>query len=87
MQRSGFADLPLHGGHVPAWLAERMTSLATAIVENVALDYGTSELLSRLSDPFWFQALGCPPPRFSPRLDAKPLRTSAPSPRSGFDFL
>jgi len=59
MQRSGFADLPLHGGHVPAWLAERMTRLGTAIVENVVLDYGTSALLSRLSDPFWFQALGC----------------------------
>jgi len=59
MQRSGFADLPLHGGRVPSWLAERMTLVGTAIVENVILDYGASELLSRLSDPFWFQALGC----------------------------
>src|SRR5215472_5761476 len=59
MQRSGHADLPLHGGRVPAWLAERMTTLGTAIVESVLHHYGHSELLSRLSDPFWFQALGC----------------------------
>jgi hypothetical protein len=59
MQRSGFADLPLHGGHVPAWLAERMAKLGTAIAESVLVEYGAPELLSRLSDPFWFQALGC----------------------------
>lgn len=59
MQRSGIADLPLHGGRVPPWLAERMTKLGTAISESVLYHYGPSELLSRLSDPFWFQALGC----------------------------
>jgi hypothetical protein len=59
MKRSGFADLPLHGGHVPAWLAERMTKLGTAIAESILYHYGPSEMLSRLSDPFWFQALGC----------------------------
>lgn len=59
MKRSGFADLPLHGGRVPPWLAERMTKLGTAIVESVLYEYGAAELLSRLSDPFWFQALGC----------------------------
>jgi uncharacterized protein len=58
MKGSGVADLPLHGGHVPAWLAARMTALGTAIVESVLLHYGHAELLSRLSDPFWFQALG-----------------------------
>ena len=58
MKRSGFADLPLHGGRVPAWLAERMTRLGTAISETILYDYGAPELLSRLSDPFWFQALG-----------------------------
>ena len=58
MRRSGHADLPLHGGRVPAWLADRMTQLGTAISESVLLHYGPSELLSRLSDPFWFQALG-----------------------------
>jgi len=59
MKRSGIADLPLHGGRVPPWLAERMTRLGTAISESVLYHYGASELLSRLSDPFWFQALGC----------------------------
>ena len=58
MKRSGFADTPLHGGYVPAWLAERMTRLGTAIVESILLHYGPSAFLSRLSDPFWFQALG-----------------------------
>lgn len=59
MKRSGTADLPLHGGRVPTWLAERMTTLGTAVCESVLYHYGTSELLTRLSDPFWFQALGC----------------------------
>src|SRR3954452_5902407 len=58
MKRSGSADLPLHGGRVPSWLAERMTKLGTAISESILYHYGPSELLSRLSDPFWFQALG-----------------------------
>src|SRR5438045_3736775 len=59
MRRSGHADLPLHGGRVPPWLAERMTKLGTGIVESVLHHHGPSELLTRLSDPFWFQALGC----------------------------
>lgn len=58
MRRSGHADLPLHGGRVPAWLAERMTALGTAIAESILYHHGSSELLTRLSDPFWFQALG-----------------------------
>lgn len=58
MKRSGVADLPLHGGRVPQWLAERMARLGGAIAETIVHDYGTSALLSRLSDPFWFQALG-----------------------------
>ncbi|MEI9973914.1 MAG: DUF763 domain-containing protein [Ignavibacteriota bacterium] len=58
MKRSGVADLPLHGGRVPAWLADRMTQLGTAIVESILLHYGRSAFLSRLSDPYWFQALG-----------------------------
>jgi uncharacterized protein len=59
MKRSGVADLPLHGGRVPPWLAARMETLGTAITESVLYHYGRSALLSRLSDPFWFQALGC----------------------------
>ena len=58
MKRSGIADLPLHGGWVPQWLAERMTKLGTAVGEAIVDDYGSSAFLSRLSDPFWFQALG-----------------------------
>jgi hypothetical protein len=58
VKRSGTADLPLHGGRVPAWLAERMTLLGTAISECVIQSYGPSEFLTHLSDPFWFQALG-----------------------------
>jgi hypothetical protein len=58
MKRSGVADLPLHGGRVPAWLADRMTRLGTAITESVVHHYGASEFLTRLSDPFWFQAFG-----------------------------
>src|SRR6185436_3949526 len=58
MKRSGVADLPLHGGRVPDWLAQRMTRLGTAIAEAIIYDYGTSAFLSRLSDPFWFQAFG-----------------------------
>lgn len=59
MKRSGTADLPLHGGRVPLWLAERMQRLGTAISEAIVFHYGAAELLSRLSDPYWFQALGC----------------------------
>ncbi|MDB5132334.1 MAG: hypothetical protein JWR02_2083 [Mucilaginibacter sp.] len=58
MKRSGSADLPLHYGHVPPWLAERMAKLGLAVVENIVLDYGKDEVLRRLSDPFWFQSLG-----------------------------
>src|SRR5215470_4245438 len=56
---TGFADLPLHGGRVPIWLAQRMSKLGGAIVETIVADYGKSEVLKRLSDPFWFQAFGC----------------------------
>jgi hypothetical protein len=58
MKRSGVADLPLHGGRVPRWLASRMAALGGAISESVVHHYGRPALLSRLSDPFWFQALG-----------------------------
>lgn len=53
------ADLPLHYGRVPPWLAERMTTLGGAIMEAILLEYGRAEVLRRLSDPLWFQAFGC----------------------------
>src|SRR5688500_2792531 len=59
MPRSGYADLPLHYGRVPPWLADRMAKLGGAIVEALVLEYGRGEVLSRLSDPMWFQAFGC----------------------------
>lgn len=53
------ADLPLHYGKVPDWLYKRMGLLGGAIIEAVAQEYGKGAVVSRLSDPFWFQALGC----------------------------
>lgn len=58
MKRSGSADLPLHYGSVPKWLAERMTRLGLAITESIITEYGKEEVLRRLSDPFWFQSMG-----------------------------
>ncbi len=57
-RRGGSADLPLHGGRVPAWLGERMTKLGTILVEAIVLEYGRDELLRRLAHPFWFQCFG-----------------------------
>ncbi|WP_291910615.1 DUF763 domain-containing protein [Chitinophaga sp. CB10] len=54
-----YADLPLHYGHVPPWLAQRMSLLGGAITEAIVMDYGRAEFLRRMSDPCWFQALGC----------------------------
>ena len=57
-RRSGSADLPLHGGRVPAWLGMRMTRLGTVIAEAIVLHYGRDEFLRRLAHPFWFQSFG-----------------------------
>ena len=57
-RRSGSADLPLHGGQVPKWLADRMTRLGTVITEAIVHHYGRDELLRRLAHPFWFQSFG-----------------------------
>ena len=57
--KTGTADLPLHGGRVPMWLASRMARLGRVIVETLVLEYGRDEVLRRLADPFWFQSLGC----------------------------
>jgi len=59
MQRTGVAKLPLHYGKAPRWLVVRMRKLAKEIVTIIVDEYGTGEFLKRLSDPFWFQALGC----------------------------
>jgi hypothetical protein len=57
-RRTGFADLPLHGGRVPDWLGRRMSALGAVIVEAIVLRYGREELLRRLAHPFWFQSFG-----------------------------
>src|SRR3982751_1849785 len=56
--RAGSADLPLHGGRVPAWLGARMTRLGAVISQAIVHHYGRDELLRRLSHPFWFQSFG-----------------------------
>src|SRR3954449_10321220 len=57
-RRAGSADLPLHGGRVPAWLGERMTRLGTLIAEAIVLHEGRDAFLARLAHPFWFQSFG-----------------------------
>ncbi len=57
-KRTGSADLPLHGGRVPPWLARRMTRLGAVICEALVHTYGRDELLRRLAHPFWFQSFG-----------------------------
>ncbi len=57
-RRAGSADLPLHGGQVPKWLADRMTRLGAVISQAIVHHYGRDELLRRLAHPFWFQSFG-----------------------------
>ncbi|WP_027056209.1 DUF763 domain-containing protein [Mesorhizobium erdmanii] len=57
-QRSGSADLPLHGGRVPKWLGDRMTRLGAVMCEAIIHHYGRNDLLRRLAHPFWFQSFG-----------------------------
>ncbi|HEV7716932.1 MAG TPA: DUF763 domain-containing protein, partial [Steroidobacteraceae bacterium] len=57
-RRTGSADLPLHGGRVPPWLATRMAVLGRVIVEAIVQHYGRDEILRRLAHPFWFQSFG-----------------------------
>jgi hypothetical protein len=57
--KTGSMDLPLHGGKAPLWLFNRMTKLAREITLAIIVEYGTDEVLRRLSDPIWFQSFGC----------------------------
>lgn len=59
MARRASAGLPLHSGSAPRWLFDRMVELSETIAEAIIEEYGRDELLRRLSDPYWFQALGC----------------------------
>ena len=55
-RRAGSADLPLHNGHVPQWLALRMTRLGAVLSQAIVYHYGRDEFLRRLAHPFWFQS-------------------------------
>ncbi len=57
-RRTGSADLPLHGGRVPQWLATRMASLGAIVTQAIVQHYGREEFLQRLAHPFWFQSFG-----------------------------
>ncbi len=57
-RRAGTADLPLHGGRVPPWLATRMAKLGSIITEAIVRHYGRDEFLRRMANPFWFQSFG-----------------------------
>jgi len=58
IRRSGSADLPLHNGRVPQWLAQRMSRLGAIVSQAIVHHYGRDELLRRLAHPFWFQSFG-----------------------------
>ena len=58
IRNSGHADLPLHTGTVPRWLADRMMVFGTLITESLVENFGPDEVLVRLSDPLWFQSFG-----------------------------
>src|SRR5919198_772632 len=59
MRQTGITHLPLHGGKAPAWLFQRMVRLGREILRLIVEDHGPEEILKRISDPFWFQSLGC----------------------------
>jgi uncharacterized protein len=59
MHRTGIAELPLHGGKAPPWLFQRTVKLGREIIRLIVEDDGPEEILRRISDPYWFQSLGC----------------------------
>ena len=59
MKKSGVSNLPLHPGHAPRWLFDRMMKLSGEIVRIIALEFGVDEVIHRFADPYWFQAFSC----------------------------
>jgi len=57
--RTGIATFSLDYGRCPRWLFERMTRLASLIIESIVIEFGPKEFLKRISDPVWFQSFGC----------------------------
>ena len=89
-RRSGTADLPLHGGHVPRLLADRMTALGAVIAEAIVHHYGRDELLRRLAHPFKSAVRQAKLGReeklaATRRLDAQARRLEAGPPGMSFD--
>ena len=58
MISSGAIGMPLHFGKIPGFLTEKMGDMGEVIAESIIDNYGTGELLSRMSNPNWFQAFG-----------------------------
>ncbi len=54
-----YSFLPLHGGRAPKWLYSRMVKLISLISNEIIDEFGADELIKRLTDPYWFQALSC----------------------------
>jgi len=59
MGKTGIANLPLHYGKAPPWLFEKMVALSKNIILWICMEEGNQSFLEKLSDPFWFQSLGC----------------------------
>jgi len=59
LKRTGVASLPLHYGKAPKWLVFRMQKLAREMATIIVDEYGLDMFLRKVSDTFWFQALGC----------------------------
>jgi hypothetical protein len=59
MRKTGIATFSLDTGRCPRWLFERMQKLGGLMSELIVEEFGPSELLRRLSDPHYFQAMGC----------------------------
>lgn len=57
--KTGIADLPLHYGSCSPWLFEKMAKLGRLITETFVYEHGIEEFLRKISDPFFFQSLGC----------------------------
>jgi hypothetical protein len=57
LKRGGVADLKLHPGRAPHWLVKRMIPMARTLCQFIVDEFGTTELLQRIADPVWFQAL------------------------------
>jgi hypothetical protein len=47
-QRAGSADLPLHGGQVPRWLADRMSRLGAVMSEALSINMAATSCCAAL---------------------------------------